>query len=411
MTRNNASARKRKTEVLVLFANPPDKRPIRLDREDRAIVEIAKRFSETVTVERQHASELEDFQKLLSTNTYDIVHFSGHGDQEGIYLDRGDISAGQFVSAERLKNILDLAKRTPLLVVLLCCYSESHLPVLKACAPFVITARDLVPNPACIIFSAGLYEWLFAGHSIEEAYNHACHLLAAKGHSSESFNLTRGRLQEGYTVECTPSGRFSNNTIVVNLADVHDSLNSFGMSQEELLHQISHKLTIHSWIFDQPRERAMIPIGKLLFGVFSWRNAQDVVRCDRLMRLSSGVPIEQWKIWAHLLSTYNDLAAAEYRNAANPGEAGCQYVLQRSVKVFRLYLNKYLVPAQETIERLGFKDALPHIELTIAEVDQAEDQLALKGYPHVVKALEMALTNYHEIVDMLQPAECPPGTA
>ena len=66
---------------------------------------------------------------------------------------------------------------------------------------------------------------------------------------------------------------------------------------------------------------------------------------------------------------------------------------------------KHLQPATEILRRLGRENLLPHVSFVVTECGNAEDQLKLERYPQVVEALELALTNYHEIVDGLQPPE------
>jgi dihydroorotase len=68
-------------KVLYLFSDPPgvskdllgsDYR-LRLDKEDRIVSTLARRFPNAVHVHRQHASETEDIHKLLNDSAYDVI--------------------------------------------------------------------------------------------------------------------------------------------------------------------------------------------------------------------------------------------------------------------------------------------------------------------------------------------------
>jgi hypothetical protein len=421
-------------KVLVVFSNPPDKTPLRLDKEDRAITRIARNFEGRVVLERQHASEVDDIHALITKGAYDIIHFSGHGSEDGIYLDRSDLDTrrwdlvgqpsvsrdmqairadpheyhGELVSAKRLLSLLELANKPPLLVILLCCYSESAIQTLANAAPFVITSKCEVLDAACTLFISEFYERLFSGEPVQGSFDHARRLLAAKGFAPDSFRLVRRSLikrSDGVFVESTPDP--NRDSILVNLDAVATLLGNFGMSAEELCHLIARKLRVHSWIFEGASDRAIIPIGRLLFGEFTWQNAKDIVFCTKLMKLRADLPRRHWELWSRVLTSYNDLASCQYRALPRPADPASRPALEQGVRFFKYHVSKYLEPSLPTIEELGFRSLVPHVELAMASTEKAEDQMILERYPQVVSALEVALTNYHEVAVGLQPPEEP----
>lgn len=401
-------------KVLVLFSNPPGNTPLRLDKEDRSLTRVHRHFEGSVTLVRQHASEVDDIHSLLATGGFDVIQFSGHGTEDGIYLDRSDLDStrGELVSPARLLSLLELASRPPLVVVLLCCYADSSLPTLANAAPFVVTSKDDVLDSACLLFVSGFYEHLFAGNSVQGSFDHASHLLVAKGFDPDSFRLSRRSLikrADGLFVESTPDP--NRDSILVNLDAVAARLGDFGMSPEELCHLIARKLRVHSWIFDGASDHAILPIGRLLFGEFTWKDAKDVVYCTKLMKLSADLPRRHWELWSRILTSYNDLAACQYRSLPKPADPSRRLVLEQGVRVFKYHVTKYLAPLVPAIEQLGFPGLVPHAELAIASTDNAEDQLVMERFPEVVRALETALTNFHEIAVGLQPPEDRSGQA
>jgi len=398
-----------KLRVLAVFSNPPSLPHLRLDREDKLFANLAKRFASTVTIERSHASEIEDIHKLLWEKPFDIVHFSGHGDAGGLYLDRSDLANdGELVSPDRLLHLMAIAEKPPKLTVFLACYAAEALPTLSQVSPFVLSAIGAINDSLCIEFARHFYERHFAGIGVPSAWEQARNALRSQGFTDLPFRLDRRQLiNKGSSkfIECRPSAR--HNGILVNLDAVVWQLDSLGMPQDELLYLLDKKLIIHYWIFSVPRERCIIPIGRMLFGEFTWRNADDVITCTRLLRLDPTSPREQWEIWHRLLVSYNDLASSAYRTLDQPASAANCAVLARAVAEFRRHVDRYVVPAMKTIEQLNFASLVLNLQFMRTHCEAAEDQLQQEDYARVVQSLEQALTNYHETIEGLTPPEIP----
>jgi hypothetical protein len=388
-------------KVLVIFSDPPGVGcRLRLDREDAAIARIARAAGPRATVERLHASEVQDVHALLTHGGFTVVQFSGHGSPEGLYLDRRDLAAGvgELVSAKRVVNLIGCANTPPLLLVTLCCYSDDSLKTLGKAAPFVITSKCEVEDDTCIAFVEAFYEYLLTGNPIQASYDHAIQVLGARGMRQDSFRLSRRcllRRKGSVLVESEPDP--ARDSILVNLDAVADRLGSFGMSEEELCYLLAKKLRIHAWIFDGIRDRATIPIGRSLFGVFRWENAKDVVYCSDLLRLRSDTPKWQLECWSLALVCYNDLAACEYRQPTwvrpmVPDE-GQRQVLGAAVAQFRRGATQMNAIRQVVETKDGFKDLLVHFALADAEIANAAEHLGagnptdeLKGPQPVARA-------------------------
>lgn len=391
--------------VLLLYSNPLSLDRLRLDKEDKIVSHLARNYAQEVHLERLHASEIEDIHILLSSHEYDVIQFSGHGSPDGIYLDKSDMANdGELVSAKRLTSLLAMPQKPPRLVIILSCYSSKNREILAAAAPFVITAIGDVSDAVCLEFVSGFYERLFSGSPIKLAFDHAINLLNAKNIDCSNFCLDRRRLiskSNSIFIESAPDNQ--HDTILVNLDKVSEYLDNFDIEREELLHLISRKLLIHRWIFDIPRERCVIPIGRLLFGEFSWEDKNDIVFCNKLMKLRADVSPIHWELWHKLLISYNDLASSDYRKLTRPSSPENKTSLIRAANLFNHYTKKYLNPALNELESLGYSHLIPYIKFISTHCETAIDQLKLERYPQVVKALEEALTNYHDLVDGLTP--------
>ena len=95
------------TRVLLVFANPSDTDPLRVQEESRALHESIQ-----LSAQRSHfqfetlpAATIDDLRRALLKNTYDIVHFSGHGTNNGLAFE--DAMGKEMVpSSEALAQLL-----------------------------------------------------------------------------------------------------------------------------------------------------------------------------------------------------------------------------------------------------------------------------------------------------------------
>ncbi len=393
--------------VLVLFSNPPGHEHLRLDREDKLLDRLSLQHPKTVYLRRVHASDVQDVKALLSHEAFDVIQFSGHGDESGVVLDRSDMArGGELVSAQRLNDILRLSDKQPTLVIALCCYSAASVNMLVETAPWVITAIGKVSDLCCLTFAEGFYERFFAGHSIQTSYDHAIRMLTAAGLRDDGFRLDRRCLVTRGSeklLEVRPAG--APQSIMINMTAVADRLAPLAMTEEQLCHLLARKLQVHHWIFRTPRESCLITVGPLMFGKFRWQNTHDPIYCDKLVRLSKDVSAEQWSTWSRLLFAYNDLMACEYRREGNRANGTNHGVFVDAVKLFDAHNEFYLKPARQSVGRLKIGAAVAHLEFAINACDSAKFHLRLKRYEELVGHLEAAVMNLHQVLDCLQPRE------
>ena len=77
--------------------------------------------------------------------------------------------------------------------------------------------------------------------------------------------------------------------------------------------------------------------------------------------------------------------------------------MRKAVELFQYQFEKNFIPARKAIIEMGFNSVVGNFEMAVAYYRQAQERLAMERYPHVPEALELALTNYHEVVDGIQP--------
>jgi hypothetical protein len=192
-------------------------------------------------------------------------------------------------------------------------------------------------------------------------------------------------------------------TLLINMDRVADELDKLGLSKQHVLDMISSRMLIDTRLLQSPRDNALVPIGDILLGTFSWKNRKDVA-CSCLARISADVPEEHVRLWRALLTSYNYLAASKYRNLQRPADPAFGQELTTAVAAFESSVETDLLGASGGLVRLGFRWLLPHIIRAEAECTKASDRLLLGDYRGVVLALEIALTHYHTVVRGIQPA-------
>jgi hypothetical protein len=164
----------RKTKILFLAANPVEMRRLTLDEEFR---KIRERLDESPSVNNielveKWAVRPGDWLKVLNDQQhfYAVVHFSGHGTRGGMLQHTGSDGTAQPVSLQTLTEVFRVLNGDICLVVLNACYSSQQAQVLVEVADCVISMNGSIHDEIAITFIDELYRALFAGKSIQNAF-------------------------------------------------------------------------------------------------------------------------------------------------------------------------------------------------------------------------------------------------
>lgn len=395
---------KKALRMLVVLRGRGRPAPMRR-REEEFISGLAGNYSDDVVLNRQDISEIAHINDVLCSSTYDIIHFSGQRDSDDIYWESSFIHQQlTMLDADRCLHALESAPRLPKLVVFVSCFSRQHANVLSRCAPFVIRTDLSVGDEERGAFVEHFYANLFATQSVTRSFEHATRMLRTEGLSVEAFTLHRPELTgkgASLYIKCFPPA--DEYGIAINMDAVADKIDDLGMTREEVLHRITWRMPINRRLLTGARDDAVVPIGEVLLGTFSWTNREDVA-CNRLARVSADAPEEQLRLWRTLLNSYNYLAASKYRNLQRPADPAFEHELKTAIGAFESSIENHLLGNADSLVRLGFRRLLPHIAQAETECVKASDRLLLGDYRGVVLALEIALTHYHAVVSCIQPA-------
>jgi len=179
-----------KIVVLVLAANPIDESSLRLDEEVRLITtEIrASEFRDVIRLESRWAVRPLDLLQALNELKPSIVHFSGHGTEDGQLVFQGDNNTVKFVSLHAIVATMQAAEGVQL-VFLNACFSAAQAQAVVQHVPAAIGMTDAIDDIAARIFAAKFYSALGFGHSVERAYLQAQAALTLEGMSNEDFSF------------------------------------------------------------------------------------------------------------------------------------------------------------------------------------------------------------------------------
>lgn len=185
-------------KVLALFANPRGTSSLRLGEEDRVLQECIRRSKnrDSIQLTIRHAVTVDDARRALLDDSYDVVHFSGHGTGTGLAFED---SAGRLYVPPR-DALAELLKEfsPPLGCVLLnACYSTSQGSLTSLGLPFTIAMEGPVADDAAILFTGGFYDSLAAGKDVEFSFRQGVLALKLGSHPD---SLVPRLIRQGETI-------------------------------------------------------------------------------------------------------------------------------------------------------------------------------------------------------------------
>jgi len=161
----------KKKKILFVGANPLSTTRLRIDEEYREIDNGLRLSSgrELFDLSISTATRPNDLRREILRHEPNFVHFSGHGENEGIVLEDAEGNP-TLVSRDALSELFDLFKDNTECVILNSCYSEEQAKGICRSIPYVVGMKRAVPDIAAIQFSIGFYDAIGAGRDIENAF-------------------------------------------------------------------------------------------------------------------------------------------------------------------------------------------------------------------------------------------------
>jgi len=167
--------------ILFLAANPTDQARLQTEREYKTIRDRIRQSSQREQLELlmpEISLTIEDLLVAMNQKPR-VVHFSGHGSSQGIFI-TNDHNQAQLMPAGSLKRLFRQHQDSVRLVLLNACYSAEQAALISGLGMYVIGMNAPVGDGAAISFAAGLYIGLGAGKPVEQAFDDAMIVMEVK---------------------------------------------------------------------------------------------------------------------------------------------------------------------------------------------------------------------------------------
>jgi hypothetical protein len=177
--------------ILFLSANPSETQRLQLAEECNEIDKKLRMTSEgdKFRIEQHHAISVKDLSDTLMRYQPDIVHFSGHGREDGALVFQDSESHERPVpqdSLTRLFQILNSDSEKKIRCVLLnACYAVKQAEAIAKHVDSVIGMSTAITDKAAIEFAAYFYQGLGYGKNLKTAFDLGCIQLGLEGNHSE----------------------------------------------------------------------------------------------------------------------------------------------------------------------------------------------------------------------------------
>ena len=162
-------------KILILSANPKTTPRLLLDKEVREIKEGLKRskLRERFEIHSEWAVRIWDIRRALLDVEPQIVHFTGHGNEDGLLVE-DELGLAVNIPVEALSDLFKLFSNQVECVVLNACYSETQAAAISQHIGYVIGMQKEIPDNAATEFAVGFYDALGAGRTVEDAFEFGC---------------------------------------------------------------------------------------------------------------------------------------------------------------------------------------------------------------------------------------------
>ncbi|MEO6892854.1 MAG: CHAT domain-containing protein [Ktedonobacteraceae bacterium] len=175
-------------KTLFLAANPTSTPRLAIDEEMRAIEQKVRAADhrDVLVFRSSWAVRPDDLLQLLNQHRPQIVHFSGHGNQDGLSL-AGNDGQARAVTTRALTALFATLKDSICLVFLNACYSREQAQALVSSIDCVIGMKKSIRDDAAAVFASSFYRAIGFGRSIQGAFDQGITALLLEGIPEEDI--------------------------------------------------------------------------------------------------------------------------------------------------------------------------------------------------------------------------------
>ncbi len=158
------------TRILFLAANPENTVKLKLIQESNDIEDNLGPSSSKFDFRQRHAVTFDDLRNMLLKYKPHIVHFSGHGSQDGALIFEDENNKPVKPQLTAISNLFSILKENIYCVVLNACFSEDQARSIAKHIPYVIGMNTAISDQAAIKFAVTFYDSLANEVDIKTAY-------------------------------------------------------------------------------------------------------------------------------------------------------------------------------------------------------------------------------------------------
>lgn len=165
---------KERTKILFTSANPRDENYLRLKTEERSIeYELMKaKYRDNFELIKRRAVDIDDLQEVLLNEAPQFIHFSGHGNCDGIAL-LNNLEEAQIVQNKPLAQLFKMFATDIRCIFLNSCHSFSQSAEISKFIENVVCMNKAVPDDMAIHFAGKFYQSIGAGKDIRFSFEFA----------------------------------------------------------------------------------------------------------------------------------------------------------------------------------------------------------------------------------------------
>lgn len=177
----DATLPKKKSVILFLSASAQASARLNVEAELQAIREQLQLGGarDCFELQQEMGVRITDWVRAMGRRPR-IVHFAGHGGQDGIEIISQDGYSPELVGADALKRIFRNKDKAIEVVVLNACYSAAQAKIISAQCIYFVGFSRCIADGAGIEFARGLYIGIGEGKNFEESFNGAMIVLETR---------------------------------------------------------------------------------------------------------------------------------------------------------------------------------------------------------------------------------------
>jgi hypothetical protein len=175
--------------VLFLASSPKDEHQLWLDEEARSIEEIIRKaeYRDSVKFVTRWALRPFDILQAINETNPAIVHFSGHGTDNGELVLEDNNCNSKLVSIEAISQTMATSSDTIKLVFFNACHSGEQAQSVVNYIDAAIGMSDAIGDEAAKVFASQFYSSISFGLSLERSFNQAKAMLLLEGIPEEDI--------------------------------------------------------------------------------------------------------------------------------------------------------------------------------------------------------------------------------